>query len=53
MNAWNIQITDIYREANYLADNTANIAFQSVIKQQFWGFGDLPSSAIRLVNIDK
>lgn len=49
----NLQIIHTYREANYLADHMANIAIDSNSMYKFWGFGELPSSARRLVNIDK
>ncbi|KAG5616898.1 hypothetical protein H5410_016722 [Solanum commersonii] len=47
------KVIHTYREANYLADYLANIAIDSNNKQKFWGFGELPSSARGLINIDK
>lgn len=48
-----VKLSHTFREGNQLADYLANYAMEQVGKSQFWGFGQLPSLARRICNIDK
>ena len=48
-----IQIVHIFREANQLVDCITNIAIKKENRQQYHKFQDLPSSARKILNMDK
>ena len=48
-----IQIVHIFREVNQLANCITNISINQENRQQYRRFKDLPSSARKILNMDK